>query len=101
MKNMTDAQRVADNKRERHKVMAGRLAFHLGFSKSDRFEDAPVKVQAFLMSIRYNSLIGPLVKTDRANGLTYGQLEIKYGIYAADLHGIVNAPSLITEEQSE
>ena len=67
--------------REKFEVMAVRLAHHLGMSKAESFDQLPTSIRNTLNGLRYYEIVLPLVIHDReVLGLSYRQLEIKYGL---------------------
>lgn len=66
---------------ERFEVMAVRLARHLKLSSSDTYEALPKAVKITFSRLKYYEIVMPLIENDRVvSGLTYRQLEIKYGL---------------------
>ncbi|MGL4641001.1 MAG: hypothetical protein ACRCVX_14900 [Shewanella sp.] len=61
--------------------MAVRLAAHLDLAKCEDFYCLPTLVQKTFNAMKYIELVSPLMEKDREQlGLSYRQLEIKYGI---------------------
>lgn len=76
--------------RERFEQMAVFLANHLELSPVDSFVDLPAQIQTMLNSFKYIDLVLPLMQRDRDKfGLSFRQLEIKYGVTKSTIHRLV------------
>ena len=76
--------------RERFEQMAVLLANHLELSPVDSFVDLPAQIQTMLNSFKYIDLVLPLMQRDRDKfGLSFRQLEIKYGVTKSTIHRLV------------
>lgn len=70
--------------------MAVLLANHLELSPADSFVDLPVQIQTMLNSFKYIDVVLPLMQRDRDKfGLSFRQLEIKYGVTKSTIHRLV------------
>lgn len=60
--------------------MVVRVANSLSLSKAETFEQLPEAVRSHLTGLRYCELIDPLLRADRANGLSIRALAVRYGL---------------------
>lgn len=83
--------KIEKRRRERFEHMAVALANHLGLSAAHTFSELPAPVQATLNSFKYLDIVLPLMQRDRDKlGLSFRQLEIKYGITKSTIHRLIS-----------
>jgi hypothetical protein len=76
--------------RERFEKMAVLLANHLELSNAQLFAELPVKIQEMFNGLRYIDIVLPLMQRDREKyGLSFRQLEIKYGVTKSTIHRLL------------
>lgn len=77
--------------RERFEKWAVVLANHLELSPVDSFNDLPVTIKSMFNGFKYIDVVLPLMQHDRdKSGLSFRQLEIKYGVTKSTIHRLVS-----------
>ncbi len=90
MVNEVDTELV---KRQRFELMAVRLANHLDLANCDDFEKLPGQIKTMFNSMKYVDVVFPLMQKDKEEfGLSYRQLEIKYGVPKSTIQLYFSAP---------
>jgi hypothetical protein len=81
--------------RERFEKWAVVLANHLELSAVDTFDNLPVSIKTMLNGFKYIDVVLPLMQFDRdKSGLSFRQLEIKYGVTKSTIHRLVSTREL-------
>lgn len=81
--------------RERFEKWAVVLANHLELSPVDSFDDLPGTVKSMFNGFKYIDVVLPLMQYDRdKSGLSFRQLEIKYGVTKSTIHRLVSNSEL-------
>ena len=80
------------------KKWAVRLATYLQLLDMDEWDDLPPHFQCFFMNLKYNDIIGPLVRADyklmkqgESKFKTASQIALRYGIHKDTLARLIKA----------